>query len=199
MRRSLSSLLAAISSVGAFAQTPSEPASRTDANGVLEPVVETWIAPRPARVVGGQTVAHLAGGGTTFLSTDEPPEGDMPRELAFTPDGSLVLVANRDTDNVTFIDVATRTHVAAVLVGDWPVDIAVTPSGQYAVVPNLFDHTVSIIDIGSVAVVANVPVTGQQPASERRGSRWSWGRSSRGSSRLRCGLRCAACGLPWPR
>jgi YVTN family beta-propeller protein len=100
---------------------------------------------------------------STFVSLDVAPEGDMPREVAYTPDGTQILVVHRDTDNVTFFDTDSYMPIGAVPVGDSPVDIAVTPDGQRAVVPNLLDDTVSIIDIDTRSIEATVPVTGQQP------------------------------------
>ncbi len=44
----------------------------------------------------------------TFFSTNQHPEGDMPRAAAFTPDGKYVLVANRDSSNV---DVLKSPHI----------------------------------------------------------------------------------------
>jgi YVTN family beta-propeller protein len=97
-----------------------------------------------------------------FLTTNQDPEGDMPRAVAFMPDGSAAVIANRDTDTVTFFDVDTRTITHTVAVGDYPLDVAVTPDG-HALVPNVFGDSVSVIDVATHAVVATVPVTGTQP------------------------------------
>ena len=96
-----------------------------------------------------------------FVSIDSAPEGDAPRALAFTNDGNYVLVVNRDTDNVTVLNAATRAVVATVPVGDNPTDVAV--SGTYAVVTNLNSNSVSIISLSTWAVVATVPITGTEP------------------------------------
>ena len=100
---------------------------------------------------------------SAFLSTDSDPEGDMPRDVAFLPDGSAAVIANRDTDTVTFFDVASRTITHTVAVGDFPVDVQVTPNGQYALVPCVFDDQVYVIDIGTHSVAAQVAVTGVEP------------------------------------
>jgi len=113
---------------------------------------------RAARPAGGRPEA-ISG----FLSTDSEPEGDLPRDLAFLPDGSAVVIANRDTDTVTFFDVASRTITHTVDVGDFPVDVAVTPNGQYALVPCVFDNLVYVIDVGTHAVAAQVAITGVEP------------------------------------
>ncbi|MEL6429586.1 MAG: cytochrome D1 domain-containing protein [Planctomycetota bacterium] len=107
---------------------------------------------------GGPNLAQRTAS-STFESLNQDPEGDMPRDAAFTSDGERILVVNRDTDNVTVFDFATRTVVATIAVGDFPVDVELSPNGQFAAVPNLLDDTVSIIDVASLSVTATVPVT----------------------------------------
>jgi YVTN family beta-propeller protein len=135
-----------------------------------QPLVEMWAAPRRVERTasgGGGEGARGAGAWTgpelTHLTTNSDPEGDMPRDVAFTPDGTTAVIANRDTDTLTFFDVSTRTITHTVDVGDFPVDVAVTPDGQYAVVPNVHSDTVSVVDIATHTVAAHVPVTGEQP------------------------------------
>jgi YVTN family beta-propeller protein len=135
-------------------------AKRTSVEGDPAPALAAWAEPRPVPAPAARPAAVP---NVAFTSTDQLPDGDLPRELAFTPDGRFVLIANAETDNVTFLDVNTRTIVAAVAVGDYPPQVAVAPDGSVAVVPNVFSHTVSIIDVATRAVVATVPVTGQQP------------------------------------
>jgi len=87
----------------------------------------------------------------------------MPRGVAFTPDGTTAVIVNRDTDNLTFFDVATQAITHTVAVEDFPVDVAVTPDGQYALAPNVFSNTVSVVNVATHSVVAHVPITGDQP------------------------------------
>ncbi len=98
-----------------------------------------------------------------FLTTNDAPEGDMPRAVVFTGDGSAAVIANRDTDTVTFFDVATKAITHTVDVGDYPVDVAVSPDGSYALVPNVFGDSVTVIDVATRSVAATVPITGSQP------------------------------------
>lgn len=121
----------------------------------------TWLEPVPlnSHALGSITGSPVA----TFLNTGTAPEGDAPDDVVFTPDGTQVLVVHRDTDNVVFFDVNTRTATHTVPVGDFPTDVAVTPNGQYAVTPNVFGNSVSIIDIASHTAIATVPITGTQP------------------------------------
>jgi YVTN family beta-propeller protein len=145
------------------AQTKSETTSGMS-NG---PIVQTWRRPGPVMHAPPGAPWLVGRGDPTamFLSVDEDPEGDMPREVAYAPDGSEIVVVQRDTDNVTFFDVDTRLPIATLAVGDFPVDVAVTPDGQYALVPNVLDNTVTMIDVFEHAVVETIPVTGEQPYS----------------------------------
>lgn len=102
-------------------------------------------------------------GGAEYLTINHDPEGDMPREVAFLADGSAVVVVNRDTDNLMFFDVATRTVTHVVDVGDFPVHLAVSPDNRYVVVANVLSHDVSVIDVATRSLLANVPVAGLQP------------------------------------
>ncbi len=156
----------------AGAAGPAAPAGqdvRTDPDDAGAP--HTWMLGRPrpmAPSVWRSAEGRATSGPTgklTFVSVDEAPEGDMPREVAYTPDGAQVLVVHRDTDNVTFFETTTNTPTHTVAVGDFPVDVAVTPDGRVAVVPNVLGDSVSIIDIATHAIVATVPVTGTQPYS----------------------------------
>ncbi|MEM6572614.1 MAG: YncE family protein, partial [Planctomycetota bacterium] len=117
-------------------------------------------APSPAGALSPRS------GSTTLLPLEVGEEGDMPRDVAFTPDGQRVVIVNRDTDNVTVFDFASRQLLATIPVGDFPVDVDVAPDGSVAVVPNVLSDTVSIIDLSTLTVAATVPVTttgGGQP------------------------------------
>ena len=98
-----------------------------------------------------------------YLSVNDDPDGDMPREVAFLTDGSAAVIVHRDTDNVMFFDIGTQTITDTVAVGDFPVHLAVSPNNQYVVVANVFSNDVSIIDVASRTLLANVPITGEQP------------------------------------
>ncbi len=137
-----------------------------DGRGASLPVL--WSDPRPLSAAladpGGLAAAQRAGS-LVFLSTNDDPEGDMPREVAYTRDGGSVVIVNRDTDLVTFLNVDTRQVTDSVPVGDYPLDVAVTPDNAYAVVPNALSDTVSIIDVATRSVVADVAITGSQPCA----------------------------------
>ncbi len=121
-----------------------------------------WLNPRPASRL--EAAALLSPGpATRFLSTNGPNAADMPREVAFAPDGASALVVHRDTDNLVFFDLATRTATDVVALGDFPVDIAVTADGTKAVVPNVFSNTVSVVDVATRTKLADVAISGLQP------------------------------------
>jgi YVTN family beta-propeller protein len=126
-------------------------------------VREVWLLPR-ALPEPGRYGARLA---VNYIDVNSPPEGDIPRELAFTPDGQTVVIANQGTGvtpgTLTFFNMNTRTITNTVTVGLFPNFVAVSPNGQYAVCTNVFSHTVSVVDIATHTLLGNVPVTGTQP------------------------------------
>lgn len=126
---------------------------------------QTWARPGPVARAPQPADRLVAPDRSTpvLLSLDNDPEGDMPRDVAFTPDGLEVVVANRDTDYLMFFDWATRTVTHSVVVGDFPVDVEVTPDGRYAITANVFSDDVSIVDVATHTLVANVPISGIQP------------------------------------
>ncbi len=134
------------------------PVADEGANTPLE--TGTWLAPR---TVAGFAGAPEAPTQSSTITVDVDPDGDMPREVAYTPDGARILVVHRDTDNVVVRDASTQGVLATIDVGDFPVDVAVSPDGLYGVVPNVLSDSVSILDMGTSTVLANVPVTGTQP------------------------------------
>jgi len=124
---------------------------------------ELWDAPRPVDMP--RTYASRAT--AEYIDINSVPDGDVPREVAFTPDGSTAVIVNHGTGlingQMTFFNVNTRTVTHSVEVGLLPNHVAVSPNGQYAVCSNVFSHTVSVVHIPTHTLVANVPITGTQP------------------------------------
>ncbi len=89
-----------------------------------------------------------------------PPEGDCPIAMAITPDGTLAIIVNRDSDNITIIDLITNEIDTVLSIGDYPRDVAITPNAQYAFIPNLFSGSVSVLDIPN-RTVTEIPTGGQ--------------------------------------
>jgi YVTN family beta-propeller protein len=92
--------------------------------------------------------------------------GDQPRELALTPDGKTLLVANKGTNTVSFIDPFSFVELKRVDVGKEPNSISIHPNGIRAFVFNTLSNTGSVIDIPNKTVMATIttdpaPLRGQ--------------------------------------
>jgi len=99
--------------------------------------------------------------------------GDQPRELALTPDGKTLLVANQGTNTVSFVDALSLVELGRVDVGREPHSISIHPNGLRAFVFNTLSSTVSVLDISNKAVITTIttdpaPLRGQ---FNRRGNR----------------------------
>jgi YVTN family beta-propeller protein len=129
------------------------------------------------RVVGGVEVeAQPLGAGPaasacgtvvdTLLEAGVLPEADIAAAAAFSPDGSLLVVAHMRTRNLVVFDAATQTVLRTIDVSGTPVDVAVSSDNVHAVTANLLEDTVSIVDLVTGTELATVPV-GTQPAAVR--------------------------------
>jgi YVTN family beta-propeller protein len=92
--------------------------------------------------------------------------GDRPQELALTPDRKTLLVANKGTNTISFVDASSLVELRRVDVGKEPHSISVHPNGMRAFVFNTFSNTVSVLDIPNKAVMATIgtepgPLRGQ--------------------------------------
>lgn len=82
--------------------------------------------------------------------------GDQPWELSLTPDGKLLLVVNKGSNTVSFIDSISMLEVGRVEVGRGPNSILIDNRGRRAFVFNTFSATISVIDIANKAVIATL-------------------------------------------
>jgi YVTN family beta-propeller protein len=82
--------------------------------------------------------------------------------VAVTPDGALVLTADRDSNEVSIIDGKTNTRVGAIKVGERPFGVTIDESGQWAFTANVGSDDVSVIDIKAREVIGTVKV-GRRP------------------------------------
>ncbi len=98
-----------------------------------------------------------------FVSIDSAPEGDITRDVVYTPDGTKFLIAHRDSENVLVYNATTHAVEADIPVAGQPVSVAVTPNGQYAVSANTAGDTVTVIDLATLTKVADVPVSSSWP------------------------------------
>lgn len=88
--------------------------------------------------------------------------GQSPSGLAVTPDGKWLLSADRDSNQVSFIDIESRKVAAAVPVGERPFGITVSADGTSAYTANVGSDDVTVIDVASRAVRGSVKV-GRRP------------------------------------
>ena len=92
--------------------------------------------------------------------------GDQPRELALTPDGKTLLVANKGTNTISFVDALSLVELSRVDVGREPNSISIHPNGIRAFVFNALSSSVSVVDISNKAVITTIstdpaPLRGQ--------------------------------------
>ena len=88
--------------------------------------------------------------------------GASPSGLAVTPDGRLLLSADRDADSVSVIDTATRKRLATIKVGERPFGITIDAEGRRAYTANVGSNDVSVIDIADSREIGRVK-TGLRP------------------------------------
>jgi len=119
------------------------------------------LAPEPAGTRSEALLLDLR-----FLGVGVPPEGDSPTELAFSPDGTLIVVAHRDSQNLVVFNAATRAVLRTVALSGSPNSLAFCADGVHVVTANVFEDTVSIADVLTGVEVAVVPV-GDQPGIVR--------------------------------
>ena len=135
-----------------------------DPDGGSGPVSVFLSAPQPVDARDFPSAGiQSSRGSSEYLSVNADPDGDIPREVAFLADGSAVVVANRDTDNVMFFDVSTRAVTHTVDVGDFPVYLEVSPDNRVVVVACPLGDVVSVIDVATHTLLANIPTSAPQP------------------------------------
>jgi YVTN family beta-propeller protein len=83
--------------------------------------------------------------------------GDEPAELALTPDGRLLLAANRGSNTVSLVDPAGRFELAKLPVGNGPRSVTVESGGRRAFVCNALSNDITVIDLFSRVVIATIP------------------------------------------
>ena len=86
----------------------------------------------------------------------------MASGVAVTPDGKTILVADRDDNAVSIIDVASFQRKGTIQVGRHPFGIIVDPAGVRAYTADVESDSVSVIDIAGRRVIATLK-TGSRP------------------------------------
>lgn len=124
-------------------------------NGVFEVVAGDPID--LASLIGSTQVVQ------SHITINSAPEGDMPRDVVFTNDGTRFLVVNRDSGNVLVYDAATRAVVGDIAVSGRPVSIALSPNGNYALTANTTSDSVSVINLNTLAVETEITTSRGTP------------------------------------
>ena len=100
--------------------------------------------------------------GGKLVADGEIAVGQSPSGLAVTPDGATLLVANREADSVSVVDIAARREVAQVPVGKHPFGLTLDAEGKRAYTANVTGDDVSVIDVPARREVGRVK-TGERP------------------------------------
>nr|WP_238182613.1 beta-propeller fold lactonase family protein [Methylobacterium trifolii] len=88
--------------------------------------------------------------------------GRSPSGLAVTPDGRTLLVANRESDTVSVVDLETRKELQAIPVGQHPFGLTLSSDGTRAYTANVVSNDVSAIDVAGRRETGRVK-TGERP------------------------------------
>ncbi len=84
------------------------------------------------------------------------PEGDAPRRVAITPDGSKAVVTNVLSSNAVIVDLNTYTVDTLIPIGNRVQNVEITSDSRWAVVCGFESNSLKIIDLNSNEVVADV-------------------------------------------
>lgn len=88
--------------------------------------------------------------------------GKSPSGIAVTPDGRTLLVANREADSVSVVDLDRRIEVARVAVGGHPFGLTLSADGARAYTANVTSNDVSAIDVAARREIGRAK-TGERP------------------------------------
>ena len=91
------------------------------------------------------------------------PEGDAPRRVAITPDGTKAVVANVLSDNITIIDLNSLTVDTIIPnCGDRVQNVAITSDSKWALACGMNSNSLKVIDLTTNTLAADV-FTGTRP------------------------------------
>ncbi|GEP01575.1 YncE family protein [Methylobacterium haplocladii] len=107
-------------------------------------------------------VVVLAPSPEGLKQTGEIAVGKSPSGLAVTPDGRTLLVANREADSVSVIDLATAKESQKIAVGQHPFGLTLSADGSRAYTANVTSNDVSVIDVAARREIGRVR-TGERP------------------------------------
>jgi len=162
--RTLAAMALGLSASSALAINPDGVIEITDGQWIstlgLDPTNQLGLTPGP---VGGEVDGADANpGDAVFVLTGSLPEGDSASDVAYTPDGSMFIIAHRETRNLILWDANTLEFVGEISISGAAQALAITPDGTKAVVANVDNDTVSIVDLVAMTETAVIPV-GKNP------------------------------------
>jgi len=105
-------------------------------------------------------------GDVRFTASGIPEEGDVASAVRFSPDGSKIYVAHRESRNIVVFDAVTRVVLGTIPLSGGPIDMDISPDGARAITANTFENSASIVDLASGSETAVIPV-GEQPGVAR--------------------------------
>jgi YVTN family beta-propeller protein len=112
----------------------------------------------PSSAVGDSTVFRIDL--TTFGIDQVIDVGRVPKFLATSPDGRLLIVSNWCGDDLSIIDIATAKEIRRVRVGRYPRGLALSANSRLAYVALMGAGQVAVVDVESGAVVDRFAVGG---------------------------------------
>ena len=127
--------------------------------GCVSPVANNTASYDPTRHEGAYFY-DFSGSSAAYLGdvlSGSAVEGDGTRRAEIAPDGSVCVVSNTLSDNVSIIDLASLEVDAVLEIGDRVQDVAITSDSKWAVVCGFNSNSVKIIDLDTYTIVANVP------------------------------------------
>jgi YVTN family beta-propeller protein len=90
-------------------------------------------------------VIDIANGAITDRIRLRP--GDAPRDLALTPDGTILLTANNGSNTISMLDPAGLVEFARFNVGNQPASVVIDRAGRKAYIFNSLTNNIAILDI----------------------------------------------------
>jgi YVTN family beta-propeller protein len=91
-------------------------------------------------------------------ATDTIAVGSWPVAIAWRPGMAHAVVAQRGSDDLALVDVATHRIVDAIPVGDEPANVVASPDGATAYVALAVSGDVAVVDLASRAVTRRIPL-----------------------------------------
>ena len=86
--------------------------------------------------------------------------GDFPQDLALTPDGRTLVVANKGSNTVSIIDTLSLFETRRISVGQSPLSVVIHRDGMRAFVMNSLSNTVSVLDLSRGVLAGSIATDG---------------------------------------